>query len=56
MGSSIEGSHYKQSSGDLANEKLVKEREKDLTCVSFLKTKGNIVAQPVSLVKGIGMH
>lgn len=56
MDLSVEGSHYKKSSGDLTSKKLVKESEKDLTCVSFRKTKGNIAAQPIFLVKGIGMH
>jgi len=56
MDSSVEVNHYKQSSGDVTNERLVKEDEKDLISVSFLKTKGNFVAQPISLVKVTGMH
>lgn len=51
MDSSVEGSHYKQSSGELANEKLVKG-EKGPTCVCSLQTtESYIVAQAVSLVK-----
>lgn len=46
------GSHCKQSSGDSTNEKLVKESEKDLTCVS----KGSVAAQPIPHDKGIGAN
>lgn len=55
MDSSVEGSHYKQASGDLANGKLVKG-ERGPTCVCSLQTtESYVVAQAVSLVRGIGM-
>lgn len=54
MDFSVEGRHKKQSSGDFINEKLANGYEKNLTCASFLKTKGNIVAQPISRSRELG--
>lgn len=50
MDSSAEGSHYKQSSGDLVKKKSVRKGEKDLMYVCFLKHCSS------ALVKRIGVH
>lgn len=57
LDSSVQVSHAKQQSGDLTNEKLVKEGEKISPVLVFQKlTQGNAVGQILSLVQGTGMN